>query len=93
MKKIAIPVLLALVLSACGTTGSKDATVEDRTGGSSVTTVDKVGAGAGAESTGVDGAGVEGSARLTPNKASFPIIRNGALSSRSATVSRQRCSS
>ncbi|MHB1353592.1 MAG: peptidoglycan-associated lipoprotein Pal [Thiobacillus sp.] len=62
MNKIAVPVLLALVLSACGTTGSKEATVEDRTGGSTVTTVDKVGAGAGAESTGVEGAGVEGSA-------------------------------
>ncbi len=60
MNKIVFPLLLALTLSACGTTGSKEATVEDRTGGSSVTTVDKVGGAA--ESTGVDGAGVEGSA-------------------------------
>jgi hypothetical protein len=32
MNKIFWPVLLALSLSACGTTGGKEATVEDRTG-------------------------------------------------------------
>jgi peptidoglycan-associated lipoprotein len=48
--------LLALTLSACGTTGSTPATVEDRTGGTAGTTA------SGAESTGVGTAGVGGSA-------------------------------
>ena len=60
MNKIFWPVLFALTLSACGTTGSKEATVEDRTGGTTAsTTATPAG---GAESTGVSGAGVTGSA-------------------------------
>jgi peptidoglycan-associated lipoprotein len=57
MNKIFWPVLLALSLSACGTTGGKQATVEDRTGG---TTAAKPAGGA--ESTADSGAGVTGSA-------------------------------
>ena len=60
MKKIFWPVLLALTLSACGTKGGTEATVEDRTGGTTAaTTTTPAG---GAESTGVSGAGVTGSA-------------------------------
>jgi len=56
MNKVLWPMLLALTLSACGTTGSTPATVEDRTGGTAGTTA------SGAESTGVGTAGVAGSA-------------------------------
>lgn len=59
MNKIFLPILLALTLSACGTTPGTKATVEDRTGGTAATTAAKP---AGAESTGLDGAGVAGSA-------------------------------
>jgi peptidoglycan-associated lipoprotein len=59
MNKVLWPILLALTLSACGTSGSKPATVEDRTGGTTATTADRS---AGADSTGVSGAGVTGSA-------------------------------
>jgi peptidoglycan-associated lipoprotein len=59
MNKIFWPVLLALTLSACGTKGGTEATVEDRTGGTTATTAGQAG---GAESTGVSGAGVTGSA-------------------------------
>jgi peptidoglycan-associated lipoprotein len=59
MNKILWPILVALTLSACGTTGSTPATVEDRTGGTTATTAAKP---AGADSTGVSGAGVAGSA-------------------------------
>jgi peptidoglycan-associated lipoprotein len=59
MNKIFWPVLLALTLSACGTTGGKEATVEDRTGATAATTAKPAG---GTESTGVSGAGVTGSA-------------------------------
>jgi peptidoglycan-associated lipoprotein len=55
MNKVLWPMLLALTLSACGTTGSTPATVEDRTGGTAGTTA------SGAESTGVGTAGVAGS--------------------------------
>ena len=58
MNKIFWPVLLALTVSACSTTGSKEATVEDRTGSGTAATAPA----AGAESTGVSGAGVAGSA-------------------------------
>lgn len=58
MNKIFYPVLLALTLSACGTTATKEAAVEDRTG-ATVATTDKP---AGAESSAVDRAGVQGSA-------------------------------
>lgn len=59
------PVLLALAVSACSTTGGTEATVEDRTGGKTAATVGADGktAGAGgAETTGLGGAGVNGSA-------------------------------
>lgn len=56
MNKVLWPILLALTLSACGTTGSTPASVEDRTGGGTGTTA------AGADSTGVSTAGVAGSA-------------------------------
>jgi peptidoglycan-associated lipoprotein len=70
MTKIFAPLLLALLVTGCGTTGSPSATVEDRTGGK--TDVDtSVQAGAtdskstagasGAETTGLTGAGVSGS--------------------------------
>ena len=57
MNKILWPVLVALVLSACGTTGTK-ATVEDRTGGKTGTTSQQ----AGTETTGVGSGGVAGNA-------------------------------
>jgi peptidoglycan-associated lipoprotein len=59
MNKILWPILVALTLSACGTTGSTPATVEDRTGGTTATTAAKP---AGADTTGVSGAGVAASA-------------------------------
>lgn len=58
MNKIFLPVLLALALSACGTTPDTQATVEDRTGATATT---PAGPAAGAGSTGLDG-GVAGSA-------------------------------
>ena len=58
MNKIVFPILLALAVSACGTTGTKEATVEDRTGGTTTAPTPT----AGAESRAVDGAGVQGSA-------------------------------
>ena len=58
MNKMFWPVVVvALTLSACGTTPDTQATVEDRTGGDARTATQS-----GAESTGVDGAGVAGSA-------------------------------
>jgi len=60
MNKIFLPVLLALTLSACGTTPDTKATVEDRTGGKTAATVAKPAGGA--ETTGVSGTGVAGSA-------------------------------
>lgn len=66
MNKIFWPVLLALTVSACSTTGTKEATVEDRTGSGTAATTPS----AGAESTGVSGAGVAGSA--LPGDASDP---------------------
>ncbi|MCA1977728.1 MAG: peptidoglycan-associated lipoprotein Pal [Thiobacillus sp.] len=72
MKKMLWPILLALVVSACGTTGGKEATVEDRTGGKSGTTVGASGQGAdagkpatpagGAETAALGGSGVSGNA-------------------------------
>ena len=58
MNKIFWPVLLALTLSACGTTGSTPAAVEDRTSDATATTAKP----AGAESTGVGDTGVSGTA-------------------------------
>jgi peptidoglycan-associated lipoprotein len=56
MNKIFWPVLVALTLSACGTTGGTKATVEDGTGG-------KTGAAtSGTETTGVGSGGVTGNA-------------------------------
>jgi len=60
MNKILLPILLALTLSACGTTPDTKATVEDRTGATATTATP--GPARGAESTGLDGAGVAGSA-------------------------------
>jgi len=59
MNKIFWPVLVALTLSACGTTGGTQATVEDRTGGTTGATMSGQ---AGTETTGVGGSGVAGSA-------------------------------
>ena len=59
MNKIFLPILLALTLSACGTTPDTQATVEDRTGATATT---PAGQAAGAGSTGLDGGGVAGSA-------------------------------
>jgi len=67
MNKIFWPVLLALTLSACGTKGGTEATVEDRTGGTTATTP-----AGGAESTGVSGAGVAGSAIAGSDAAGDP---------------------
>ena len=58
MNKILWPVLVALTLSACGTTGGTQATVEDRTGGTAGT----ASTGQGTETTGVGAGGVAGSA-------------------------------
>jgi peptidoglycan-associated lipoprotein len=60
MNKIFLPVLLALTLSACGTTPDTKATVEDRTGATATTAT--AAPARGVESTGLDGAGVAGSA-------------------------------
>ncbi|MDP1529415.1 MAG: peptidoglycan-associated lipoprotein Pal [Rhodoferax sp.] len=62
MNKIFWPALLALTLSACGTTGGTQATVEDRTGGTADTKAATAGPAGGAETTGVGGTGVAGSA-------------------------------
>ncbi len=62
MNKIVLPVLLALILSACGSTGGTEATVEDRTGGTSTTGPSGgTAAPGGAETTGLGGTGVYGS--------------------------------
>ena len=69
MNKIFWPVLLALVLSACGTTKGTQATVEDRTGGKTDTAAATAGqagsdakpAGGGAETAALSGTGVAGS--------------------------------
>ena len=69
MNKIFWPVLLALVLSACGTTKGTQATVEDRTGGKTDTAAATAGqagsdakpAGGGAETAALGGTGVAGS--------------------------------
>ena len=64
MNKIFSAVLLALSLSACSTTGTQ-ATVEDRTGGTTPTTQSTAGdskpAGSGTETTGLGAGGVAGS--------------------------------
>lgn len=73
MIKMLGPLLLALVVSACSTTGGTEATVEDRTGGKTGTAAtpgSQTGAdgkaaattGTGAETTALGGAGVSGSA-------------------------------
>ena len=56
MNKILWPVLLALVLSACGTTSGTKATVEDRTGAKADAAMATAGQ---AGSAGATGAGVE----------------------------------
>lgn len=68
MNKILWPVLLALVLSACGTTSGTKATVEDRTGAkadAAMATAGQAGSagatGAGVETTALGGKGVAGS--------------------------------
>jgi peptidoglycan-associated lipoprotein len=68
MKKMLWPILLALVVSACSSTGGKEATVEDRTGGKAATAGTQAGADAksatagGVETAPLGGAGVSGSA-------------------------------
>ena len=59
MNKVLLPVLLTLILSACGTTSDTKATVEDRTGGKPGATT---GQASGTETTGVGSSGVTGSA-------------------------------
>jgi len=59
MNKIFLPALLALILTACGTTGGPQATVEKRTGEGATPPASSQ---AGTESTGAGGAGVSGSA-------------------------------
>ncbi len=61
MNKILWPILVALTLSACGTTGGTQATVEDRTGDTAGTTGTASGT-QGTETTGVGGSAVAGSA-------------------------------
>lgn len=62
MNKIFWPILLALTLSACGTKGGTQATIEDRTGAQPGATTAAAGPAGGAESTGLGGTGVAGSA-------------------------------
>jgi peptidoglycan-associated lipoprotein len=62
MNKIFWPILLALTLSACGTKGGTQATVEDRTGAQPGATTATAAPAGGAESTGLGGTGVAGSA-------------------------------
>lgn len=66
MNKLIWPVLLALTLSACGTTGGTPAAVEDRTGGktdaATAAGTGAAGSGGGAETTALGGQGVAGSA-------------------------------
>lgn len=54
MNKILLPVLMTLILSACGTTNGTNATVEDRTAGKTGTQS--------ADTSGASGAGTTGSA-------------------------------
>ncbi|HEX7972739.1 MAG TPA: peptidoglycan-associated lipoprotein Pal [Thiobacillus sp.] len=81
MNKIFWPALLALTLTACGTTGGPQATVEKRTGEGA--TAPATGQ-AGTETTGAGGAGVKGSA-LEGSSASADPRKNPAspLSKRS----------
>jgi len=62
MNRIFLPILLVLTLSACGTKGGTQATIEDRTGAQPGATTATAGSAGGAESTGLGGAGVAGSA-------------------------------
>ncbi len=71
MKKMLWPILLALVVSACSTTGGTEATVEDRTGGKAGQTATAGGQGgadskaataSGVETAALGGTGVSGSA-------------------------------
>ncbi len=66
MNRLVWPFLLALALSACGTTGGTQATIEDRTGGTKGATTAAGTASAatpgGAETTPLGGQGVAGSA-------------------------------
>jgi peptidoglycan-associated lipoprotein len=59
MNKIFLPALLALILTACGTTGGPQATVEKRTGEGTTPSATSQ---AGTETTGVGGPAVGGSA-------------------------------
>ena len=63
MNKILWPVLLALVLTACGTTSGTKATVEDRTGSKADTAMATASqaSGSGVETTALGGKGVAGS--------------------------------
>lgn len=69
MTKLLAPLLLALIVTGCGTTGDTGATVEDRTGGNAVTTTNAQQAGdagskapaSGTETNGLADGGVVGS--------------------------------
>lgn len=76
MKKVLLPALMALVLTACGTTSGTKATVEDRTGGKADPVVSSVPAGgatgsasgSGTETSALGGGGVAGSSMDGNNK-------------------------
>ncbi|HQS99123.1 MAG: peptidoglycan-associated lipoprotein [Hydrogenophilales bacterium 16-64-46] len=59
MTKLFAPLLLALIVTGCGTTGGPSATVEDRTGG-------KPEAGSSTQTTGADSKATTGAAETTP---------------------------
>jgi peptidoglycan-associated lipoprotein len=70
MNKTLWPILLALTLSACGTTAQKPAAVEDRSANTS--TAPSANAGKGAETTGIDGSAVAGRNDTTKDGAKDP---------------------
>ena len=59
MNKVLWPVLMALVLTACGTTSGTKATVEDRTGSKADATMASSGQSGSATGSGASGSGVE----------------------------------
>ena len=68
MNKIALPILLALMLSACGTTSDKPAAVESRTAQPAAPTAAPAAATTGAAGAGVSGRTLPGPAATDPRK-------------------------
>ncbi|MFP5410226.1 MAG: peptidoglycan-associated lipoprotein Pal [Gammaproteobacteria bacterium] len=68
MNKIALPILLALMLSACSTTGDKPAAVESRTAQPAATTTAPSTTTTGAADAGVNGSALPGAAATDPRK-------------------------